>query len=643
MLDHNGADLARSLHRLLVIASMEPNGFAAPAAPRAPPATQAGADGDGDGEQDEGDQEDGNDADEGAAGPAVAQRDAFGPYRVQVVQQVISAQRGGNNNKGKNTAADRRNRQAAEWTLLEYVGKKKTRENIFLVRFARPVFDNSGQGNAASVSGDNGDEESSSFMLELRDRVDLEHFDREARKRLMPGLWTHCRGSSLEHFNRELHCDRATADRYPLLSGFLANEPQFRSLRHLSEVIAFPSLLFARYNRRLDRRAARSLLIRDVLNQVSASERDTWMNAFRGFAAACNASWRFVERFGCLRIPAEYANITMDASTPVSFCLPDEHDEGVCPLALLQWLTERHNECIHLAGTLPAMTRVLEPVSISSRLVNASHCIVYDMQQTIVPYFADRTVEVTDGGETVFDFERAEAFILGLLVSKPLVNLEIRIFNYLNEASTGTLRAKITQEVIPHDIAGDIARDLRSPAEAQICLELVLVGIAFLNGTGGAIVGKLSEEVANTLLADYLQNVLLMRDVRLSSRSVSSHIRLKHLSALKDLLEELTDNDPFRRISSRYKQQLSSEEVRQVRDMAADIDLAVLMPVFKEFVVSQLGEEHLAADTTLAAVLGYLETPSGSLLNELTWFNNGFRSELKLKHAVAIYRELANI
>lgn len=39
-----------------------------------------------------------------------------------------------------------------------------------------------------------------------------------------------------------------------------------------------------------------------------------------------------MERFGCMPIPAVYKSLDQQLSTPISFSLPSEKDEGICPL-----------------------------------------------------------------------------------------------------------------------------------------------------------------------------------------------------------------------------------------------------------------------------------------------------------------------
>jgi hypothetical protein len=77
-------------------------------------------------------------------------------------------------------------------------------------------------------------------------------------------------------------------------------------------------------------------------------ERPRWREAFDGFVKAWNESWKSLQRFGCLVIPTEFRSIVMGPTVPISFCLVGEQDEGICALALIRFLVERHNEFVQL-------------------------------------------------------------------------------------------------------------------------------------------------------------------------------------------------------------------------------------------------------------------------------------------------------
>jgi hypothetical protein len=189
------------------------------------------------------------------------------------------------------------------------------------------------------------DDEGTIFIAELQERYELDGMDTKMRASTSPALWRYRREFSLEDFRMELKVNAENEKTYPILSLSLAEEERMRGLRYLPQIIEWQSLLYARYNRALDKNAASKLTVGDVLS--SASDQQKWSSAFAGFRDAWNQVWHFVDREGCLVIPALYKQMVMNEKTPITFSLPYEKDEGMCPLALARFLGERHNQVVH--------------------------------------------------------------------------------------------------------------------------------------------------------------------------------------------------------------------------------------------------------------------------------------------------------
>ena len=173
----------------------------------------------------------------------------------------------------------------------------------------------------------------------------------------------------------------ANADTFPVLHAFFNREQQLRALRHLPALLAWNKLLLGLFNKKLDREQARNTCFTQLLNEISdavgvfpcafqphnqalcdccVQEKPRWHEAFDGFCGAWNESWKNVQRFGCLVIPVEFRSIVMGPEVPISFCLVSEQDEGICSLALIRFLAERHNEFVQLVDVCalasPSMT-----------------------------------------------------------------------------------------------------------------------------------------------------------------------------------------------------------------------------------------------------------------------------------------------
>merc|ERR1719482_1863182 len=112
----------------------------------------------------------------------------------------------------------------------------------------------------------------------------------------------------------------------PPLLDFLA------ALKHLIQVFHWHLLVASRFNCRIERVKARETSINDVIaTWVPAEERHLWEHAFEGYCHAWAATWRFVERYECTPIPAEYKELQITRQTNLAFLIADDKDEGLCP------------------------------------------------------------------------------------------------------------------------------------------------------------------------------------------------------------------------------------------------------------------------------------------------------------------------
>ena len=115
---------------------------------------------------------------------------------------------------------------------------------------------------------------------------------------------------------------------YPVLTQFLADEPQLRALHYLPHVCEWQHLLLTRYSRSISHTQAQHITVHQVFMELSETELPIWKTAFHGYANAWNMAWKYVERFGCMPIPALYKTMVMDEDTPIAFSLASEKDEG---------------------------------------------------------------------------------------------------------------------------------------------------------------------------------------------------------------------------------------------------------------------------------------------------------------------------
>eukprot|EP00455_Lapot_gusevi_P008910 TRINITY_DN1393_c0_g1_i11.p1 TRINITY_DN1393_c0_g1~~TRINITY_DN1393_c0_g1_i11.p1 ORF type:complete len:543 (+),score=276.56 TRINITY_DN1393_c0_g1_i11:197-1630(+) len=470
---------------------------------------------------------------------------------------------------------------------------------------------------------------------------------------MAPALWRFRRSFTLQDFTMELNLNADNQKSYPVLSRFLAEEQQLRGLRHLPAFIEWQNMLLNRYSRRLDHDNASNTTVADVL--ASAPEPHKWAACFEGFRSAWNETWRFVDRYGCMPIPVLYKNVIMDPTTPITFCLPSEKDEGICPLALARFLGEKHNTFITAVDEL-LLTRGEELQRaasrqnvVSSKFFSEAHALQYELAGGFLPFVEQQCVQFSETGNLVYDFKNAEQFLLDMYLSgKPLIDLEVRMMQYIgsdggsSSINIDLLRQKLKQEPLPKDILQLALKELGSPQAARHCLELLETCVSFLQETGGHLVQQLASDVAEKTLGEYVRTLLLMEDGAIGSQVVSQQVRLKHIESLYNALRDHITVDPFANVRPKYREPIDEKTAENLVNVVKSnqLDLNILLPILKNFITSNLSEDLLSSQQPIKHVIGYLEA-NDTYLVDMPWFAN-FPEDLLMCNVVEVFNTLRN-
>ena len=482
-----------------------------------------------------------------------------------------------------------------------------------------------------------GYDEGSLFKAELLERYELADRDPAERKLEQPGLWLYKRPFSFDHFASSLTRNEALPEQFPVLSAFLEKSAELESLRYLPQFFTWLGLLMERYDKRLEREVARKLTVSEVLDDVPLLLRDKWQKAFGGFKSAWDRSWHSVGRHGCLKIPRDFLSLRQDGGTFISFSLPGPSDEGICPNALADYLIRVQNDFVArvdqvlLMRGLDVQRHSTRKNEISSRHMTIVHSLVFDTQQEFVPYVSKHCVHygAAGSGDIVYDFEAAEKFLIErYFYNKPLINLALPGFSYADDVQATartSLKDKVAQERIPRELETTIKREFTTPAAAQLVLRRLETCINFLNATGGSFVERLGDEVGEMGLSSYLADDLLMdeREVAAFGLAIRQQIKLKHLEALWDLLQSLTDVDVFAEVLEEYRQELSPLAAARLAEATPQLDLNILLIALKNFILTQLTRPGTAASDALKNALAWT-THDGEFLSDYEWFEDHF-------------------
>ena len=472
--------------------------------------------------------------------------------------------------------------------------------------------------------------------------------------------------------------------KYPILSLFIRNEHLLYPTRYIPHVVKWQKLVTNTFSRRIDRHYARTRTVRDVFSEFMSSlslspihfqlgaEKASIEKIFDGWAKSFNHSWKYIERYQCLPLPAWCKNVSMSKDTPLSFSIPDEQDEGICALALIQFLVDKHNDIIDRAGKLLNKTSTeSSPIEISSRFISKHHLVSFNIEEEVMPVITDSELDQDTNKQNSykFDYQRVEQFIVNKYLSgKPKIKLELENFTFLNETrySSGfgqvggpvsELKSKIKQVELPTDMKQAIVSELRGGETSldlfQSCIRQIEECISFLQAISGS---NNLEEVEKMSIIDYLQNILLVdpkvtKQTLAKSYTIIVHVKLCHLVSLWSLLEnELSPGASIESssIANKYKKVLPAELVQKLdefKNILSPDDCSMLVSSMKELLLSYFTSETLDSEIPLKQMLEITpaigaKSQEGNKLGDYEWLLQ-LSDEFKTCHLFEVYRHLS--
>eukprot|EP01048_Picozoa_sp_COSAG05_P014948 COSAG05_NODE_1746_length_4154_cov_2.325031_3_plen_115_part_00 len=83
-------------------------------------------------------------------------------------------------------------------------------------------------------------------------------------------------------------------------------------------------------------------------------------------------------------------------------------------------------------------------------------------------------------------------------------------------------------------------------------------------------------------------------ELQLFGQTIRQQIKLKHLEALWTLLQSLTNVDVFAKVQTQYTALLTPELTALITASAPALELDILLPTFKDFILAQLTVSSLS-------------------------------------------------
>merc|ERR1740121_1284285 len=455
-----------------------------------------------------------------------------------------------------------------------------------------------------------GAEEDGKFVAELTEQADLRSFPKEKRESEMPQLWAYRTPVTLDSLHARMGVLRNAQETLPVLTTVL-QRPLFSVLPSLGcmvGVFQWHSLVLNRFSGRITRAQAEGMTVAKVLDSIqNPTERAAWERAYAQFEKAWHIAWPHIERHECQDIPEGLKKVRIDQNSSMSLCIVDPENEGICPLALTQWLVARHNELVQVVSAAiakpnrterEAQQRHVPPVS--SRLLSEHDVVKYD-EQALMRFLQSRCVTYAVGGRLNFDFKQLEQQLRREL-ARPEITMEMAAFQWLGQASLQLeLKAVIPQKDLLPDIVDRIKAEINSPSLANLCLQKVQMATSFIMKSG-SISG---EHAGEARLSEYLSSVLAESADSIPSTSARREVQLWHLSAFEKLLKQVINCDPTDNIDPKYRVELP-KELLDLLMAKRDLLPASLADDLGSFAESQLRSTVLNDKESMITTLEYV-------------------------------------
>jgi len=493
-----------------------------------------------------------------------------------------------------------------------------------------------------------GAEEDGKFVAELKETADVRDFPKDKRQAEMPQLWAYRTPVTLDVLHSRLGVTAGAQETLPVLTTVL-QQPLFSvmpALGLLVGVFEWHSLVLNRFSGRITRTEAGELRVGQVLDSIThPTERERWEFAYSQFEKAWHVAWPHIERHECLEIPAHFKSILVNRDSPMLFCIAHPENEGICPLALTQWLAERHNELVQVVSAAlvrpsradranprqqGSILRYSQPVS--SRLIGQHDVINYD-SHSLMHFVKTRCVTYGIGGRLNFDFKQLEQQLRREL-ARPEITMELRGFQWLGEyfAQSSELKAVIKQKDLLPDIIDRIKAEVLSPSVANRCLQKVQMASSFIQKLGGFA----GETAGETLLCEYLSTFLQDSPESIPSKTARSEVCLWHLSSFEKVLKQIMNQDPMDSVDPKYRKDLPDDLRGQV--LAAKPGLpAALADIMAGIAEAYLKDTFMGEDASILPTLQAWPDFSGE---DLAATQDHLPRGLAMKHWVAVYRLL---
>ncbi|CAG8500146.1 9201_t:CDS:10 [Diversispora eburnea] len=480
------------------------------------------------------------------------------------------------------------------------------------------------------------------------------------KKTHLPNLWRTIGDTSFESLRAQYLSDNKNNTKYPFMKIFFEQSENLGLIKHLHPIVKFVQLLSSKLEYRLNREKAIIQTFREFIEDESNEDSDLLDLAFQDFAKAWNLVIGHVKTYQCHDLPPQdKPKIKYDS--PIVFGLIEPKDSGIYICAILEYLINLQNRFIQEVIDIPSGTSLslkfmdevpfekMDTITSQSTSTAATPTfhhytksiqIIYAKPENLINYewndellqYSQRNLDHGRGNEIFYDLQEIEGELAYQLVHEKVhINtlndsqLYIEPFHFHMELFKGYMRILseiknlIPQQSIPPNIISAImglasntsqhmsrqydteTLPFDNASELLTCLEILLCFVKRTPTGNGKI--YIREYVKKWMNLSTLEgNNLFMNLLKLE-------LRLEHVVALYELVEEHVANGIIKYIDDKYKEELDDDQQEEI-NKALNYDLnnsknmtkipaQVFVAAMKRFMLRFLSTESIKEDYPL--------------------------------------------
>ncbi|CAG8488111.1 5420_t:CDS:10 [Diversispora eburnea] len=376
----------------------------------------------------------------------------------------------------------------------------------------------------------------------------------------LPRLWRTIGKINFASFRAFYFGDHAlNTAKYPLIEVFDKHFEKLHRIKYLYPIVRFVQILSSRLGYQLTRKEADEKTFRSFIEEESNNGKlqethESLTLAFNEFEKAWNMNIDQVTRFQCHDLPEDKPQMNIDCKIVLG--LLEGRDEGIYLCAILIYLINLQNNFLQDVMNISA-----------GKFLRPHNFINYEWDESILHY-SQHNLGVGRGQDIIYDLSKIESILAKQLVTDkihiegggPELPLYMDTFPYHLELLQGSMRflgeikGLIPQESIPID-------KITTITELFSFLEILLCFVKRTSVGDGEILIK---DFVNKWMK--LSNLIENNEYK---NLLNLDLKLKHLIALYELIEDQVANVTIKYIPEKYRENLDDkleDEISRVVD-----------------------------------------------------------------------------